>query len=70
MTDYHPDLDRTVWGAKAIAAVINRNKRQTFYLLEQGHLVADKVGGTWCSSVRRLLFGGRKQTEAEVEANV
>jgi hypothetical protein len=68
MTDYHPDLDRPVWGAEAIASVINRNKRQTFYLLEQGHLDADKVGGTWRSSTRRLLFGGRKQIEALASA--
>lgn len=62
--EYHPDLDRLVWGAEAIAAVINRNKRQAFYLLEQGHLDADKVGGVWRSSVRRLLFGKVKQVEA------
>ena len=55
LDEYHPDLDRLVWGAKAIAAVINRNERQAFYLLEQGHLDAEKKGGVWCSTVRRLL---------------
>ena len=58
--EYHPDLDRLVWGAKQIAPIINRNERQTFYLLEQRHLDADKVGGIWVSSPRRLLFGKRK----------
>ena len=63
MTDYNPDIDRLVWGAKQIAAVINRNERQTFYLLENGFLNAEKKGGIWCSSVRRLLFGKVKQVE-------
>jgi hypothetical protein len=63
--DYNPELDRPIWGAEAIAAVINRSRRQTFHLLENGFIDADKVGGLWCSSIRRLLFGGRK---AEVEA--
>ena len=56
MTDYHPDLDRLVWGAKDIAAVINRSTRQAYHLLERNLLDADKVGGVWCSSPRRLLF--------------
>jgi hypothetical protein len=63
MQDYNPDLDRPIWGAEAIGAAINRNKRQTFYLLEQGYVDADKVGGTWCSTIRRLLFSKVKQVE-------
>jgi hypothetical protein len=62
MTDYNPDLDGLVWGAAAIAKIVNRNVRQTFHLLEQGHLDADKVGGLWSSSPRRLLFGNFKAT--------
>jgi len=43
-----------VWGVKAIAAEINRNERQTFHLLENGHLPAKKVGGRWVSSRTKL----------------
>ena len=64
MTEFHPELDRLVWGAKDIAAVIGRSTRQTNYLLEQGYIDAEKCGGMWRSSVRRLLFGGKKQAEA------
>ena len=60
MTDFNPDpLDQLVWGAKAIAAIINRNERQTYHLLERNLLDATKIGGVWSSSPRRLLFGGR-----------
>lgn len=58
--DYNPELDRLVWGAKNIAPIINRSERQTFYLLENHHLDAEKKGGVWCSSPRRLLFGKGK----------
>jgi hypothetical protein len=56
MTEYDPQLDAPVWGARQIAAVINRPLRSTFYLLERGMLDADKVGATWRSSIRRLLL--------------
>ena len=49
--------DVPLWGARAIAPVINRSEKQTFYLLEQGRLDADKIGQIWVST-RRLL---RKQ---------
>jgi hypothetical protein len=58
---YDPQIDKPLWGAKAIAAVINRSERQTFYLLEQGRLDADKVGATWTSTIRRLLFAQSAQ---------
>jgi hypothetical protein len=48
-------LDRPLWGAENIAAVINRTPRQTYYALEQGYLDADKVGAQWCTTPRRLL---------------
>ena len=48
-------LDRPVWGAAAIGQVIGRTKRQTIHLLESGHLDADKIGGHWVSTPRRLL---------------
>ena len=51
MTD---DLDRPIWGATEIGKVINRNKRQTFHLLEAGLIDASKVGHNWTSTRRRL----------------
>ena len=68
MQDYHPELDRPIWGAKNIGEAIDRTERQAFYLLEQGHIDASKVGGVWCSSKRRLLFGGSKSTEQKAGA--
>lgn len=49
-----------VWGAEAIGEVINRTARQTWYLLEKGHLPAKKAGGVWTASgseLRRCLSG-------------
>ena len=47
--------DTIVWGAKAIGLVINRNERQTFYLLESGHIsCAKKLGNNWAASTRAL----------------
>lgn len=37
-----------IWGAAAIAREINRNKRQTFYLLEKKVLPAKQINGRWC----------------------
>jgi hypothetical protein len=48
------DLDRPIWGADAIARAINRAPRATYHLLENGHLDADRVGGRWVSTPRRL----------------
>jgi hypothetical protein len=50
--DEVPDI---VWGATAIARVINRSPRQVFNLLEKGHLPAKRVGNRWCASRKRLL---------------
>jgi hypothetical protein len=45
-----------LWGAAAIAAVIGRSPRATFYMLESGGLLpARKVGGRWVASRRKLL---------------
>jgi hypothetical protein len=44
-----------VWGAREIGTVINRPPRQTFHLLEKGHLPAKKTGGSWSASRQRLL---------------
>jgi hypothetical protein len=43
-----------VWGAEAIGQEINRNRRQTFYLLESGAIPAQKVGKIWVASRIKL----------------
>jgi hypothetical protein len=63
-------LDVPVWGATAIAGVLNLrhtkgkrkgkpNTRAAYHLLEAGRIDADKNGGglkaTWSSTPRRLL---------------
>ena len=49
------DGDRLVWGAKDIGAVINRDQRPTFYLLEAGRIEgARKIGSRWAASLRSL----------------
>jgi hypothetical protein len=60
------DDDRPVWGAAAIAAIINRNLRQTYYLLERGQIrCAKKIGRKspgerdtrqWVASSKRALL--------------
>jgi hypothetical protein len=54
------DLDRPVWGAQAIATIIDKSLTQTHYLLRRGLLDAEKIGKQWASTPRRLLqqFGG------------
>ncbi|MCO6180270.1 DNA-binding protein [Ciceribacter sp. RN22] len=47
--------DDLVWGANAIARVINRTDRQTFHMLDAGELPAKKVGGRWVASRKKLL---------------
>ena len=51
-------LDRNVWGAAAMGEVIGKTTGQTFYLLENGLIDADKVGRQWRSTPRRLLAPG------------
>jgi hypothetical protein len=55
-------LDQPVWGAEAIAKVLNRPVKQVRYGLERGRFDADKLGKSWVSTPRRLLrqFAGRK----------
>jgi hypothetical protein len=48
-------MDRLVWGAHAIARVIDRSESKTNYLLKKGLLDADKRGKAWVSTPRRLL---------------
>jgi hypothetical protein len=50
------DPDAIVWGAKAIGAVIGRNERQAYHLLENGALRgAQKINGKW-SAKRSVLL--------------
>jgi len=53
-----------VWGGEAIAAAINRTRRATFNMLDQGLLPARKVGGRWVASRKRLIEALTEQTEA------
>jgi hypothetical protein len=50
-----PDPDAPLWGAEAMAPVINRTKRQVHHLLETGQLDATKTAKIWVSTPRRLL---------------
>jgi len=43
-----------IWGVAAIAKEINRNERQTYYLLQNKKLPAKKVGAIWQSSRWKL----------------
>lgn len=59
--DSAAELD-IIWGATAIAKAINRTRRQTFYMLDNGELPARKVGGRWCASRAALVkfFSGMR----------
>jgi hypothetical protein len=53
-----------IWGAKEIGAVLGRNTRVTFHLLETGAIeCARRVRGRWVVSRRALL----KEFGAEVQ---
>ena len=43
-----------VWGARAIGAVIGKDARATFYLLEEKELPATKIGRQWVSTPEKL----------------
>lgn len=44
-----------VWEVEAIAKLIGRTPRQTFYLLSSGQLPAKKVGNRWVAERGKLL---------------
>lgn len=46
--------DDFVWGAAAIGEVINRSPRETYTLLENRELPAQKIGKMWVASRRKL----------------
>jgi hypothetical protein len=60
------DLDRPIWGAKAIAPEIGKNKQQTFRLLEAGLIPATKINKQWVTTRRRLrrFFDGASSSVA------
>jgi hypothetical protein len=55
------DLDKFVYGAEAIASILNLHKdgkpdtRRAYYACEKGYVDADKFGRIWRSTPRRLL---------------
>jgi hypothetical protein len=48
------DLDKPIYGAKAIGEEANLTERQAFWGLEKGHIPADKMGRKWVTTRRRL----------------
>ena len=48
------ELDRPIWGARAIGQVSALNERQAYYLLENGRLDGTKIGSQWVSTQRRI----------------
>jgi hypothetical protein len=46
---------QVIWGAEAIAKIINRTPRQTFALLDAGLLPAKKIGGRWMATRENLI---------------
>lgn len=54
-----------LWGAAAIAGVINRTRRDTYHLLENRTIPARKVGGRYVASRMTLLEYLRGNTANE-----
>jgi hypothetical protein len=53
-----------IWGSRSIGREINRSERQTFYLIERGHLkCVKKVGGVYVAQRGAL----RREMSALVE---
>jgi hypothetical protein len=55
MSKTDDDSDVPVWGAAAIAKVLNTTTRKAFHLLEERRVDASKIGTQWVSTRRRLL---------------
>ena len=49
-----PQALQALWGAKDIGAVINKSRRETYYLLEAGRLPAQRIGRQWVSTRGQL----------------
>ncbi len=54
-----------VWGAQAIAKMIGRSTRSTFYMLDSGELPAKKVGGRWVAERSELVRFFREMDGAD-----
>jgi hypothetical protein len=60
------DLDLPVYGGKAIGKIANLvdedtgevDVQATYYALQNGYIDADKFGGRWRSTPRRILKSG------------
>lgn len=59
-----------LWGAQAIADFIERPVRDTYYLLQQNLIDADKVGDLWVTTKDRLRrqFNGERRVERTAAA--
>jgi hypothetical protein len=49
-----PDERDTLWGVQAIADYIGRNRRQTYYYLQEGLIPGKKIGAIWIGSKSKL----------------
>jgi hypothetical protein len=63
VTDQSPTLDsddQPIWGARSIGVEIKKSEKATHHLLEKKVIPADKVGGVWVTTPRRLraFFAG------------
>lgn len=48
------DDDTPIWGVKQIAALVNRDERSVYYLLQKGLIDATKMGVLWVTTPRRI----------------
>jgi hypothetical protein len=68
---FDPHLDQPIWHATPIAETANIRGTDgkldlpaTYYKLAAGLIDADKVGGVWCSTRRRILNSLSKKRAA------
>ena len=60
MSQPNPETLDLLWGAAAIGAFLNLNRRQSYHCLENDQLPARKVGDKWVASrdaLRRHILG-------------
>ena len=62
------DLDRPIYGVDAISRALDLSKSQTYYVLEQGHLPASKMGRRWFTTTRRILAFLNGELKADAAA--
>jgi hypothetical protein len=61
-------MSRKIWGAEAIGAAINRNPKQTYYLLNKGLIrSAQRIGTQWVADEddlqREFSIAGQAQPQ-------